>query len=236
MTTSAKAMHSPSNPESITSTAVRALATGNGSKALESVNAAREPQTGVVVPTTSGKSLTVVPSANGGHFDSTSRFGSPWVLADRVSDAKLFNQSSGVLHSHYCSHCNHTFTCRSNPCLIPGKPLKIGDSKPMYPNYDISKLHKCNEATKYRKMIAAMLGDKSKCNYGCTKDCSHPKLVSDNNGESTKVSSYSIDGITSAKEVINAHNAWNKAKLNRVVDSFNDAPWLASIAKEFRQR
>lgn len=70
-----------------------------------------------------------------------------------------------ITHSHYCKHCDRSYTCKSNPCLING--------------YDISKLHKCNEAKVYRKRMVIMLsaGDKPKCKYNCDRECYHPGKI-----------------------------------------------------------
>jgi hypothetical protein len=86
--------------------------------------------------------------------------------------------------------------------------------------------------------MAMMLGDTAKCLYNCNKPCNHNFPIGD--GEEITVNShtsrYSIDGITNRKEALSTKNAWYKAKQERISDSFNDMPWLASIAKDFRQR
>lgn len=70
-------------------------------------------------------------------------------------------------HNHYCKHCDRNFsTCQLDArCLLP---------------YDISKLHKCMEAKKYRKRMAIMLSseqDAAPCAYGCSRPCNHPSLA-----------------------------------------------------------
>jgi hypothetical protein len=75
--------------------------------------------------------------------------------------------------------------------------------------------------------------------YNCDKPCNHNYQVteSDDTHISNHTSSYTIDGIINRKETNTVKNAWNKAKQERVINnSFSDTPWLASIAKDFRQR
>jgi hypothetical protein len=150
----------------------------------------------------------------------------------------LLPELIALTHSHYCKHCNNTFTCKSSPCIIPGDTVKDGKDKPKYPNYDISKIHPCREGKQARKRMAIMLGDKPTCIYGCDKNCNHPLPVSegDERSVSEHTSKYSIDGITNGTEARTVHNAWNKAHLNKVKDSFKDTPWLADIAASFRNR
>jgi hypothetical protein len=140
-----------------------------------------------------------------------------------------------LTHNHFCKHCNRTFTCHSNPCLIPGDGIKIGKDKPKFPNYDISKIHQCQQGKVNRKRMAVMLGDTAKCLYGCDKPCNHNFPIDEEIAVSVNTSRYSIDGITNCKEALSVRNAWHKAKQQRISDSFNDMPWLASIAKDFRQ-
>jgi hypothetical protein len=116
--------------------------------------------------------------------------------------------------------------------------VKYGKDKPKYPNYDISKIHPCDEGKQARKRMAIMLGDRPNCIYGCVRDCNHPFPVSEDDERSVSehTSKYSIDGITNGIEARKVHNAWNKAHLNKVKDSFKDTPWLADIAASFRNR
>jgi len=65
-------------------------------------------------------------------------------------------------HNHYCKHCDRNFTCRLEAkCLL---------------EFDVSKLHKCQDGLKYRKRMAIMLSNDTgaPCAYGCSRACSHP--------------------------------------------------------------
>lgn len=66
-------------------------------------------------------------------------------------------------HNHYCKHCDRNFTCKlESRCLL---------------EFDISKLHKCDEAKTYRKRMAIMLSndsDQAPCAYNCSRACNHP--------------------------------------------------------------
>lgn len=133
-------------------------------------------------------------------------------------------------HSHFCKHCDRTFICKSTPCLIPG------DER----GYDISRLHKCSEAKKYRLRMALMLGDKPKCKYGCDSDrkCNHPAEVNQIDGNVTTkqeyTSRYSIDGMTNNTQTRATQRAWTKAKENHLISKFRSTPWIIALAKEFR--
>ena len=211
-----------------------AIATDAASKAVAERNGASEPATGTVVPTGAPASR---------HGAVMREFGHSGTVANRqaasgAGETKAINTiGKGVSHSHYCSHCNRTFTCHSNPCIIPGKPIKIGNDKPKHFNYDISSIHKCDEAKLYRKRMITMLGDKPKCKYNCDKDCNHDyKAEIDSVGLIDFSSKYSIDGITSRKEANSVRKAWYKASINQVKDSFRNTPWLANLAADFRQK
>lgn len=69
-----------------------------------------------------------------------------------------------VTHSHYCKHCERTYSCKLGlDCLLPG--------------YDISKIHNCGERERYARQIARIVADYPACPYKCEKlPCVHDKF------------------------------------------------------------
>ena len=69
-----------------------------------------------------------------------------------------------LTHSHFCQHCNRSFTCRAaSDCVLPG--------------YDISRVHQCGEAERYRLLIRRLLQDLPSCSRGCAHlPCMHDKF------------------------------------------------------------
>ena len=197
----------------------QALATGSDAKALRKPASASKRESGTQVKVRRNAPVSDfarrVQTALAEQVTQTER-----LSAMPASEAKLIN----VTHSHYCKHCNRSYTCKSNPCLIG--------------SYDISKLHKCIEAMEYRKRMAIMLSYEPICKHNCKRLCNHPKLESDNSNQVnvTYTSRYSIDGLTNLKDTISCQRIWHKAKLNTIADKFSDTPWIANIAKEFRSK
>jgi hypothetical protein len=91
-------------------------------------------------------------------------------------------------HNHYCQHCDQIFVCNAEPCLLAGKTLNIGETGryrsrkfqgkvKTLPRQisDISHIHDCEQAEKYRKALRfAMRDNNAGCRYGCVKlPCSH---------------------------------------------------------------
>ena len=222
-------------------TAIRAQVTDTATHGPASHASASATRTVANVPTERPTCVSGVPSANHGQSGATvePRTAPP---APPTAMLTIFKykpeQVKCLTHGHYCKHCNRSFICHASPCLIPGDTIKLGKDKPKFPNYDISKIHPCDEGKKARKLMALILGDRPKCLYNCDKPCNHNFPISENDETSVSIhtSSYSIDGITNKKEASKVKNAWYKAKQERVSDKFQDVPWLATIAKEFRQR
>ncbi len=72
-----------------------------------------------------------------------------------------------LTHSHFCKHCDKTWSCIDDPCL-----LEFVDGK----GYEV-RYHGCAEQLEYKKKMGRMLrGAGKRCIYNCTGPCHHPKF------------------------------------------------------------
>lgn len=70
-----------------------------------------------------------------------------------------------LTHSHFCKHCDHTWSCVDDPCLLDFVDMR----------YEV-KNHGCEEQKDYKKKMGRMLrGAGAPCIYNCSRPCSHPR-------------------------------------------------------------
>jgi hypothetical protein len=123
-------------------------------------------------------------------------------------------------HSHYCQHCDRTLTCpiETARCLLGG--------------YDISKLHQCEQAERYRKaMRNAMRDNASGCKYGCFKlPCTHGatfRFPGIGEKPSRAIETFEKNPPSAIGDAIKLHGLYSKPDARRLRD-FIDGRTIAS--------
>ena len=138
-------------------TAVRVATPETHGKAPASFASERERKTGTPTKVTRREVVSVAAIARERHFHEQAAQAERIAAGEPVADRLIC-----LTHSHLCQRCNRSYQCKSNPCLIP--------------EYDISRLHKCQESLAYRKRMAIMLSYEPSCKYGCKRECNHPPV------------------------------------------------------------